>query len=322
MHKAANKMKARDLTLRLKGRWQGGYGMICCPAHEDRTPSCKVSDGGSGPVFHCFAGCHWKDVRRALENRGYLKPFRPSKEALNMSPPEPTRHDPEVVKKRRWAWEIWQQTVPATGTLGEQYLRQRGILCKLHDFQPRFHPALKEPSSGKKWPALVFAYSTLECEFDGIQRIFLDPETGGKAPVKTAKMTLGTFPGSMIRLGSIQGPSETWPYFRPLGLCEGPEDGYSIMQRFGLPVWVAGGGEKIALADLPMRLERLVIFGDNGAEGERFVRKAFNAHAHKVRAIDGVPQISREFPPTMFDDFNDWHQKQPEDFMDTLHEGL
>jgi len=267
-------------------------------------------------VFHCFAGCHWKHVRTALERQGMIKPWKQSsdKPANYYEPALPSRNDPDVLKKRNWAWQIWQETIPVTGTLGERYLRQRGITQEILDDQPRFHPSLKEPSTGKKWPCLVFYYSTLEGEFDGIQRIYLDPDTGGKAPVETAKLSLGTFPGSMIKLGNIFSPTEDWPYHGTLGLCEGPEDGYSIMQRFGVSVWVAGGGEKIALADLPSRLERLIIFGDNGASGQRFVRKAFNAHAHKVRAIDGVPQISREFPPDLFDDFNEWHQKRPEDF--------
>ena len=48
-------MNAREITATLKGRWYSNHGMIQCPAHEDRTPSCKTWDGSDGPLFHCYA---------------------------------------------------------------------------------------------------------------------------------------------------------------------------------------------------------------------------------------------------------------------------
>ncbi|MCR9123017.1 MAG: hypothetical protein NXH91_12170 [Phyllobacteriaceae bacterium] len=300
--------EARSITRALKGRWHGRYGMVCCPAHQDRTPSCKVGDGVNGPIFHCFAGCDWRDVRRSVERMGLLEPWRSRRKTdvrpLRPQSPPPSRHDEDVSERRDWARSIWDNSGYAPGTLGDAYLRRRSIDAALHPGTVRFHPGLKEPSTGRKWPALVFAYTTLDGEFDGIQRIFLDPDTAGKAPVETPKLSLGTFPGSMIRLAPIAAPRDDWPFYGPLGLIEGPEDGYSAMAMFGVPVWVAGGGEKIAMADLPAPIERLIIFGDNGTPGARFARKAVFAHADKVLRIEGAPQITKQFPPETFDDFN------------------
>ncbi len=47
------------------GRWTAR-----CPVHEDRHPSLIVSENEARPgepVVHCFAGCHWADVKDALK---------------------------------------------------------------------------------------------------------------------------------------------------------------------------------------------------------------------------------------------------------------
>ena len=45
--------------------------MVRCPAHEDRTPSCSVSEDANGRVLvHCFSGCRQDDVIQALRSLG------------------------------------------------------------------------------------------------------------------------------------------------------------------------------------------------------------------------------------------------------------
>src|SRR6266478_5794688 len=45
---------------------RGGW-MARCPAHTDRTPSLSIRIGGDGRVLlHCFAGCSYEKIRRAL----------------------------------------------------------------------------------------------------------------------------------------------------------------------------------------------------------------------------------------------------------------
>lgn len=65
-------MSARDITAALSGRWQGRYGMACCPVHDDKTPSMTVHDADQGVTFHCFAGCDWREIRDELKRRGVL----------------------------------------------------------------------------------------------------------------------------------------------------------------------------------------------------------------------------------------------------------
>lgn len=50
---------------------QSGYGyMACCPAHEDSSPSFHITPDGDQVLVHCFAGCEFEDIVRALEARG------------------------------------------------------------------------------------------------------------------------------------------------------------------------------------------------------------------------------------------------------------
>ncbi len=44
-------MNAEALTKALGGRWHGSYGTASCPAHEDRTPSFSVRDGGGNTLL-------------------------------------------------------------------------------------------------------------------------------------------------------------------------------------------------------------------------------------------------------------------------------
>jgi len=47
-------------------RLPGDGAMICCPAHDDRTPSLSVSRGERGILLNCFAGCRMEDVCAAF----------------------------------------------------------------------------------------------------------------------------------------------------------------------------------------------------------------------------------------------------------------
>ena len=79
---------ARSITKVLpNGRWHGSYGMACCPAHDDRTPSLKITDGDYAPLLKCFAGCDSSDVAAALRDMGLLG--HPSDRTLVRRQPRP-----------------------------------------------------------------------------------------------------------------------------------------------------------------------------------------------------------------------------------------
>lgn len=40
--------------------------MACCPAHDDRSPSLKITDVGERLLIHCHAGCAPADIVAAV----------------------------------------------------------------------------------------------------------------------------------------------------------------------------------------------------------------------------------------------------------------
>lgn len=53
-----------------KARQSGASYMACCPAHEDSSPSLHITPDGDQVLLHCFAGCEFEDIVKALEARG------------------------------------------------------------------------------------------------------------------------------------------------------------------------------------------------------------------------------------------------------------
>src|SRR3546814_13933902 len=61
--------RARQIVADMGGHWRGSYGMVCCPAHNDRNPSLQVTPGKKAVLFKCWAGCSQEDVWSALNSR-------------------------------------------------------------------------------------------------------------------------------------------------------------------------------------------------------------------------------------------------------------
>jgi len=57
----------RDLLKRIGANPNRRQGMVCCPSHEDRSPSLswRLSDDGRA-LLHCFAGCAFDEILAAL----------------------------------------------------------------------------------------------------------------------------------------------------------------------------------------------------------------------------------------------------------------
>ena len=128
-----------------------------------------------------------REVSKFLRDRGY----QPKK---HRRPPPPAKPKPLVVDADNVAAlkKIWREAAPIEGTLGERYLRERGIDGELpNNGDVGFHPRLHywDDESGKSlgfYPGIV---SILRSSRSGhplsIHRIFLDPK-GGKAKVPFA----------------------------------------------------------------------------------------------------------------------------------------
>jgi hypothetical protein len=127
-------MDARTITVALKGKWQGSFGLCRCPTHADRNPSLKVKDDPrkeDGIDLHCFSGCDWRDVKSALVAQRLLPEFTPGQflrpPKVLLAPSTPIEQD-DTAERVELALEIWDSALPLKDTLGWRYFTERRSL--------------------------------------------------------------------------------------------------------------------------------------------------------------------------------------------------
>lgn len=277
---------ARVLALRPRLReW-----VACCPFHADRSPSFTIFD--CGQRFHCF-GCGASGDVLDFVQRAYHVSLPEAARLLGGGDiPKATLPNltPAVTANRnRDAMAIWNNAFPAAGTPAEAYLASRGILPPFPDAL-RFQ-RLRCDDLGSLL-CLVAAVRNVAGELTGIQRIWLAHDGSGKADVERPKRSLGTVKGGAIRLGELDASGA-------VTVCEGPEDGLSLLAMLGGPVWVAAGASFLPAMQFPAEVQTVVIGADNDPAGERAAREAALAFAGRGLSV----RIVRPLPA--FKDFND-----------------
>lgn len=265
---------ARVVPLKAVGKeWMG-----CCPFHADRSPSFTIFDGGNR--FYCF-GCGATGDVLDFVQRAYRVTLPEAARILGAGD-VPTVDLPDAQKLSsalrgqdygKAARAIWHRAKPAAGTLGEAYLRFRGLL-------PSYPPdirflALRCDNLGPL-PCLVLAVRDAGGAVTGIQRIWLAHDGMGKADVAKPKRSLGQVKGGAIRLGELDGTGT-------LTVCEGPEDGLSLLEMLGGPVWVAAGSTFLPAMQFPPEVRSILIGADSDPAGREAADKA--AHAFTDRGL-------------------------------------
>lgn len=275
------------VSLRQVGKeWLG-----CCPFHADRSPSFTIYDDGRR--FQCFGcGAHG-DVLDFVQRLNQIslpeaaKMLRAGGELgsiVAISKPAAEKLD-----RSANARAIWERTVAAEGTPAESYLRHRGLRSPIPS-DIRF--ANLPCDNLGSLPCLVAAIRDLSGEVSGIQRIWLAHDGRGKADVSKAKRSLGRVKGAAIRLGEINGSGI-------IIVCEGPEDGLSLLEMLDTPVWVAAGATFLPAMQFPRDIRSVVIAADDDAVGKAEAQKA--ARTFVARGLN----VSIIRPTVGFKDFND-----------------
>jgi hypothetical protein len=264
---------AREIALTLAGgraqRLTDGSFLIPCPVPShgrgrgDQSPSLRIADGQTRLLIHCYAGCDPRDVLDVLRRRGLLDEC-PTGPAARAEPRVKAPEDRAREQHRKAAW-LWQHRQP----VGEIYLRSRGINCPLPatlgylaPTKPGHHPALiacfhlpEEVEPGR----LVTTP-----HIEAVHLTFLKPDGSGKANVSPNKIMVG---------GSLGLPIVFAPLNDLFGLavCEGVENGLTILQATGLGVWcAASAGHMPALADtIPHDVEAITIYADDDKPGRK-----------------------------------------------------
>lgn len=265
------------LTLELGGRWMRRYGVapcpVCQPERRKDQNALTIAEQGGRLLLNCKkSGCDFRDLLGAcgispggfeIDHTALERAKRERVEAENRS-----RNRAEV---------IWRQAQPIAGTLGETYLRARGIICDLSD-RLRWSPNLYHQPSGRACSAMLAKVLSGAGEPVGIHRTYftqrgerLDKVVGDNGP---HKMMLGPCRGGAVRLIDAEGP---------LVVAEGIETALSLacgLLSGPASIWAALSTSGIAGLDLPPDPGKLTIAPDGDDAGKTAAhRLAERAHA-------------------------------------------
>jgi DNA primase len=281
---------------------------LCC-FHQERTPSLEVNDAKG--TYHCH-GCgaggdaltflkhaEGKTFREAVELLlGETFPVIPEEERAARKAQD-ERHTAARIELAR---SIWASTIAPEGTPAEVYACSRGITAPLPtNIRFAMTPRWRNDETGevgRDHPAMVCALQDVDDQIVGVQCIFL--ADGGRRKYAAtrpdgskakAKLTFGLIVGCALRLRDADDH---------ITLCEGPEDGLTLMQLLpGRTIWVSCGTAMLPQVQLPSSVERLTLAGDNGAAGHKAVEKA------RARFLSEGLAVNDTFPDAAFKDWND-----------------
>jgi DNA polymerase I-like protein with 3'-5' exonuclease and polymerase domains len=222
-------------------------GKICCPFHDDKTPSCQLYDDGH---YHCFGcGKHgWIDDDLDVDAAALTKLAASSTE--------------DDIRKLERALELWDAGKPIAGTLAARYLSEvRKIdlvaLPASIDQVLRFHPRCPF-GLGVRHPCLIaLMRNPMTDEATGIHRTALTPE--GR---KIDRRMLG-----------CRGAAKLWPIGTQLVVGEGLETVLAAATRFPYrdaplqPAWALLNAGALGWLPVLPEVERLIILADNDLNG-------------------------------------------------------
>ena len=181
-------MNAEEIARTLGGKRSGRQWLCRCPAHDDHNPSLLIFDGHTNVVFRCLAGCDPLDVIAALRRRGILGNGDQIRNASFSRRAD--EHVASAANLQR-ALDIWDEGIDPRSTLGEMYLKGRGLLLppKVCTSVVRFNPHC--PRKQEKVPALIVLMRDIATNQPrAIQRISstrAQPRKTNVRPVPTAR---------------------------------------------------------------------------------------------------------------------------------------
>jgi putative DNA primase/helicase len=231
-----------------------GRDQVLCPGpgHSPRDRSLAVRFVADGFIVHSHAKDDWQTCRDHVSARLGWNTQRPAtKPARRCATPQALD---DTVDRIGWARSLWRATVPAKGTLAEQYLVETRRLGLPDSAAIRFHPRLKFSRNGEFLPAMVCAMVDIRTnEFTGIHRTFLTANAK-----KAGVLTLGRKLGSAIKID----PDDV--VHEGLAIAEGIES--TIAARFIYrPAWSLIDANGINGFPVLPGIEHLSIFADNDA---------------------------------------------------------
>ncbi|PIW31140.1 MAG: DNA primase [Rhodospirillales bacterium CG15_BIG_FIL_POST_REV_8_21_14_020_66_15] len=310
-------MRASELSRRLaqnaeavcrrylsNGRRQGRYWTV---GDVRNTPGRSMFVRLSGPESGPGAAGHWQDAASA-EYGDLLDLIQLSQDLPDLASAmaeaerflgQPAAHHVASQGGKAYptdrteiARRLFAEARPVVGTLGEAYLKSRGLVLGDWGASLRFHPSAWFDEYNY-CPALLAASRDNAGNLTGVTRFFLDAEAG-----LIERRALGRLNGHAVRLGGRSQSSGSGH----LIVGEGLESTLSFAlldpeRAAGCDLAAAMSAAHMAAFIIPHGVRRLIIAADNGSAGRNAAAKL------RTRAIAQGVVVRIVFP--RLGDFND-----------------
>jgi phage/plasmid primase-like uncharacterized protein len=264
---------AREHDLRLRGKTERVGACPKCGGHDrfsinikKRLWNCRGCQQGGDVIalVQFLDGCTFREACAILigeqtGNRNH-KPPHPEAEQQHLGD-----YERKQSTMARW---LWRSSVPITGTIAEQYLRQtRGYRGTIPATLRFLGPTGNYP------PAMIAAFGLADEPEPGVLAITEGKITGihltrltsdGRKQEDDAKVFLGSSAGSPIVCAPIND-------LLGLAITEGIEDALNAHQATGLGSWAAGSANRLPTlaAAIPNYIEAVTIFAHTDKAGLR-----------------------------------------------------
>jgi hypothetical protein len=266
------------------------------PGHSPRDRSLSVTIKDGRPVLHSFTGDSFAACAAHLgleaSQMGRLtrKQEREAREARQRVLAA------ERAEKLAFCQRRWSETLPASGTAVETYLRSRAITGPIPE-RLRFHPAMPLGYISRTTaPAMVAVVTDKQDKPCGLHATFLRPDGAGKADVESPKKMFGRVGGGAIRLTPLRvGPVD--PGY-VLAIAEGIETALSYTLLHGIPAWAAMTAIGLERFDVPDGITTLIAAADADAAGVKAADALIGRYERRLRC-------GKHMPPGWVNDFND-----------------
>jgi putative DNA primase/helicase len=231
-----------------------------CAASHDRWRFDNKRGDGTWICTHCGAG---QGIKLAMKfmRQPFDEVARRIERIIGDAPRAPAQNERSEQEKRGALNRLWQTGKPVqAGDPVDLWLRRRGFI--LSSYPPCLRTCLRTRYSGRPvsfHPAMLAKVLDPAGKPVMIHKTYLTA-TGGKAPVEQPRMFCqGIVPrGSAVRLAA---PGAI------LGVAEGIETALAAAQLFRISVWATLSDWGLMHFQPPVGTERLIIFGDNDANG-------------------------------------------------------
>ena len=264
----------KELAVALGGEVVGDNQIVCPgPGHSaiDRSLSVLVSPSApDGFVVKSFTDDHWRDCRDMVMDALRGLPIGQRRSFVSPSPAQ----RPEDRKTFRYAQRLWNESVPAAGTIIETaYMPARGLTLPLPPVI-RFHGAVRHH------PGMLAKVTNISDRVLGFHCTYLRADGRWKIATKPDRRTFGPIKGGAVRLG---------PVGESLLVAEGIETALTAMQidTEGRPAWAALSAGNLAVLELPPSVRSVVIIpdGDENGTSQRNAAKAAQRWLREGRSV-------------------------------------